>query len=309
MKGGLPFALLALAAAQAFSGTARAQQAGQPQVTARWLFSNDTDNFSSERVALGYLWSNGWGLEARASHFSSPGWSADGQTLSGVYRSHTEDTQIDARLGLDQTRHSSSMAGMLDAMHRLTPDTSAGVSLERDVVDSVVSIDNHIRYTAAAAVLDHAFTDRANVGASLGNIWYSDGNQRRLLRTRWNYEVVKDSGLNAYVKTRHFWDTDPYNGYYFAPDRVQEYSVGMSWRTALTDSVVLVAQGDGGRQFIDGEGQGLWYAQIGLESRPRAPVQWRVAFEVRNDAGSARDPNATNYRYSMLAGYLLFPLK
>ena len=156
--------------------------------------------------------------------------------------------------------------------------------MERDVVDSVNSVDNRIRYTAGALVLDHAFTDRASVGVSLGNTWFTDGNQRRMLRSRWNYELVPDSGFNAHVKTRHFRNTEPYNGYYFAPRSVGEYAAGLSWRTAAwRQRSFFRSQGDLGRQRIDSEAKGLWTAAAGLQSRNRARVQWRIALDVRND--------------------------
>lgn len=281
---------------------------GSGALTSRWHFSKDTDDFHSRRVALGYLWRNGWGMEARTSHFSAPGWSADGTTLSGVYQTRNAGSSMSARFGVDETKGARSVAGMFDYMHNLSRQTALGVSVERDVVDSVNSINNHIRYTAGALVFDHAFSDRASVGVSAANIWYSDGNERRQLRSRWNYELVPDSGLNAYAKTRHFHNTRPYNGYYFAPEDAEEYSAGLAWRTSLSDAVVLQMQGDAGRQFIDNEPKGLWTVLVGLQSHHRARVQWRMAFEVRNDASSNRNPGSEDYRYSMLTGHLLFPL-
>jgi hypothetical protein len=290
--------------------TVWAEDAERPgAIIGRWHSSEDTDDFRSRRAALGYLWGSGWGMEARISHFSAPGWSADGKTLSGVYQSRSADSSISARLGLDETKGASTGVGMFDYMRNVTRETALGVSAERDVVDSVNSINNHIRYTAGALVLDHAFSDRANVGMSAGNIWYSDGNQRRQLRTRWNYELIERSGLNAYAKTRHFRNTQPYNGYYFAPEDAAEYSAGLSWRTAVSESAVLQLQGDAGRQFIDGEPKGLWTVLIGLQSHHRARTQWRVAFEVRNDASSNRNLGDEDYRYMMLTGNLIFPLQ
>lgn len=285
-----------------------AQEVRSDAITSRWHFSEDTDNFRSQRLALGYLWASGWGMEARASQFSAPGWRAEGKTLSGVYQSRSDDAVIGARLGLDETKDATTPVGMFDYMRKVSRETGLGVSMERDVVDSVNSIDNHIRYTAGFLILDHAFTDRTNVGVSAGNIWYSDGNQRRQIRSRWNYELVPDSGFNVYAKTRHFRNTQPYNGYYFAPEHAEEYSLGLSWRTTLSKSVVLQLQGDAGRQFIDNEPKGLRTFLVGLQSPHRSPVQWRMAFEVRNDASSNLNPGDAGYRYRMLTGSLIFPL-
>lgn len=295
-----------------WSAAACAQLLGQPgaagMVTARWHASKDTDDFSVRRAAVGYLWNKGWGLEARTSHYSAPGWDASGTAVSGVYHSQTKERLLGARLGSDVTNGSQTTIGMLDYLRYLSPTTAVGISLERDVIDSVRSIESGINYTAGMLVLDHAFGPRASVGASLGNIWYSDGNERRQLRTRWNYELIQESGLNSYVKTRHFRNTEPYNGYYFAPEEAEEYSLGLSWRKALTDGVTLLLQGDAGRQFVDGEAKGLWNALVGLQSSHRARVRWRLALEARNDASSNRSVAAEDYRYTMLSGYLFLPL-
>ncbi len=302
-------ALVALVAGIPQHAQAQAQEGSKGMLTGRLHFSTDTDDFDTRRLSLGYLWASGWGLETRASHYSAPGWSATGRALYGAYRSHTDAYTLDARLGVDDTRAARSIGGALEYLHKLTPATSAGVSLERDVVDSVRSVDNRIRYTAGALVLDHAFSDRAGVGASLGNTWFTDGNQRRMLRTRWSYEILPGSGWSAYVKTRHLRNTQPYNGYYFAPRSAQEYAGGMSWRSAVGDSAVFLAQADLGRQRIDGESKGLWSALVGLQSRNRAAVQWRVALELRNDGSSNNAPvTGGSYRYTALTAHLLFPL-
>jgi hypothetical protein len=119
---------------------------------------------------------------------------------------------------------------------------------------------------------------------------------------------LPDSGFNAHIKTRHFRNTEPYNGYYFAPQSVHEYAAGLSWRTALGDKAVFQVQGDLGRQRIDAESKRLWTAAASLQSRNRARVQWRIALEVRNDGSSNNAVAGASYRYTALTGQLLFPL-
>src|SRR5690606_7697580 len=83
------------------SAAACAQLLGQPgaagMITARWHASKDTDDFSVRRAAVGYLWNKGWGLEARTSHYSAPGWDASGTAVSGVYHSQTKERVLGAR--------------------------------------------------------------------------------------------------------------------------------------------------------------------------------------------------------------------
>jgi hypothetical protein len=90
----------------------------------------------------------------------------------------------------------------LDYLRHITTDTGLGVSAGRDVVDSEPGIEKGLTYNSLLLVFDHQFTSRFSVGIAVGALWFSDDNTRPLLRTRWNDEVVANSGLNAYIKTR-----------------------------------------------------------------------------------------------------------
>ena len=55
---------------------ARAQDSDTAKLTGRLHYSTDTDDFVTQRLSAGYLWSHGWGLESRVARYSAPGWSA-----------------------------------------------------------------------------------------------------------------------------------------------------------------------------------------------------------------------------------------
>lgn len=273
------------------------------------LYSNDSDRFDELRTSAGYLFPNNWGVGASVTYFHAPDWTASGRGLYGMYRQVNAQQTIDARLGVMDTNGYTTAVGMLDYQRHVTASTALGVSAERDVVDSIVGLQRGLTYNSLAFVLDHQFTPRFSVGAVLGGMWFSDDNARPLLRTRWNYELLANSGFNAYVKTRTYYDSRPYLGDYYSPRWLSEYSGGLSWRTALSDIAVFFVSADIGRQNTADSANNIWSARIGLENLRRRSVQWRIAVETTNNRASSFVGGGEGYRYTSVTGRLLFPFQ
>jgi hypothetical protein len=271
------------------------------------LFSNDSDHFNEEVSNLGYLFSNGWGLGASATHYEAPDFSVYGRGLYGLYRQRDAQQTVDARLGVMDTGGHTTPTGMLDYMRHVSDDTALGVSTERGVVDSIRGLEQGLTYNSLMLVLDHQFTPRFTVGAVAGAMLFSDHNTRPMLRTRWNYELVKNSGFNGYIKTRDYYDSNPDQGNYYAPRWLAEYSGGLSWRTALGDKAVLFVSADLGRQNTESGGTNIWGARFGLQNHRSRAMQWQVAVETTNNHAYGFAGGGDGYRYTSVTGRLLFP--
>ncbi|MCL2021430.1 MAG: hypothetical protein FWG81_04880 [Betaproteobacteria bacterium] len=281
-----------------------------PWVHGRWYSTHDTDKFDETRILAGYRFANGLGFDALAMHYHAPGWSANGQGLRAAYTRKTVEREIDVSFGVHNVRGHQLFAGSLDYLERLTPDSALGVSLERDIVNSVQGIDKGLSSTALMLVAEHQFTPRFGVGIAAGSTRFSDGNYRPILRARWNYELAPEYGVSAYLKNRYYENTRPYLGNYYAPESLHELSLGLAWRTALSDYVVFTAEADGGQQWVDRtDRRAIWSTRLALQSPRRAQIQWKIALEVSNNAGSQFDSDSVHYRYYSLGAYLLIPLR
>jgi hypothetical protein len=208
---------LTVAGALTIGTLAHAQSRDNPgthgALTGDTLFSNDSDHFQEVRTNAGYLFSNGWGVGASFTWYDARDWSSVyGRGLYGQYRQHTAQQNIDARLGVMDTGGHTTPTGTVDYMRTITNSTSLGISAERDVVDSTNGLGKGLTYNSLMLVLNQQFTSRFSVGAVAGAMWFSDNNTRPMLRTRWNYELVANSGLNAYIKTRNYYDSNPNQG-------------------------------------------------------------------------------------------------
>lgn len=281
--------------------------AGAQGITANLQASHDSDAFNERKQSLGYTGAAGWGLRATALQYSAPGWSVNGSSLAVTYKKEDKVVRTEASLGVQHLAGRDRASGMLDYMRVLTPSTSLGVSLERDAVNSIRGLLNGVQFTSAALVADHAFTDRFNVGLSVGSTEFSNDNRRPTVRSRWNYSLDERYGLNAFVKTRNYWNSNPYRAEYFSPDRLSEASAGLSARFVVADSAVFSASVSAGQQRIDGASEPIWSAQVGLASKRGSALGWAVGVEATN-AASLFTTQAGSYRYVNAFARVRFPL-
>lgn len=283
LLGGLLTTAVAGAAAQVVSGSLQA--------------SHDSDSFNEQKQTVAYRSAPGWGFSAGALRYSAPGWSESGTSLAGTYKYDQAGRQIDASLGVARIARRDHLTATLNYLQPWRPGTSVGLSVERDFINSQRGIQAGMNYTAVAGVLEHAFTDRFNVGAVAGTTFFPHDNQRPLLRTRWNYLLDDRYGLNAYLKTRSYRNTHPYQPEYFSPGHLNEASLGLSARFVVANAVTVSARADAGQQRIDGDSQAIWSAALGLASRRGSRVDWMVGVEATN-AASLFAVRAASYRYT-----------
>ena len=299
-----------LLAACALGGSALQAQptsAPTPYVSGGVDLSNDSDHFNEYKPWAQYEWASGWGVRAGWQRYRLDDWSATGRSLWVTHRVQSDTITSNARVGINRTGGHDHLVGLWDGMYQFTPSTAAGMSLERDVVNSRWGIEDGLMVNTAMLVLDHTFNPRLSVGVAAGSSWFSDSNRRDIVRTRWNLTLSEEKGWYTYLTTRHFWFTDPYHYAYFSPDRFGEASLGLMWKTRITDDVVLSANIDAGRQSIDGESKPVWGAGLYLQSPHRAALQWKVGLTTRKDHASPLGGTAESYRYTSAVGSVRVP--
>lgn len=265
-------------------------------VTGSLQASHDSDSFNEKKLTTGYSGSVGWGFKVSTLHYDNSEWSESGALLAVTYKKKDTRRQVNASLGVAQVAHKDYLVGDLDYMEKLLPSTAAGLSIERNFVDSVLGIQKGVSYSSVAMVLDHEFTDRFNVGVVLGSTFFSNENRRPIFRTRWNYSLAESYGLNAFIKTRIYRNSSPYRAEYFSPEQLVEASLGLSSRFVVAETFVLSASMDAGQQRIDSESQPIWSASLGVASPRARKIQWMVGVEASNSA-SLFTSQAASYRY------------
>lgn len=285
----------------AAAATASAQFA-----TGDFFVSHDSDDFTELRVTAGATATNGFGAVTGAMHYSSPGWSANGALLAATYKRYGREQQVDASLGAARIDGQSYLVGAADYLYRWADGNALGAAFERSVVNSRGGIEDGITYNALALVGDYVFTPRINVGVAVGTTLFSDDNNRPFLRTRWNLALTEAYGLNAYLKTRSYRNSDPDRPQYYSPSSLNEVSLGLSVRTRPADHVVLTAWVDGGMQYTSNGNEPIWSAFVGLASPQGEPLRWRIGFIATNTASLLTSQSGA-YTYGSLAGQIDIP--
>lgn len=275
-------------------------------VTGSFFASHDSDNFDEVRITVGATADNGFGAAAGAMYYSAPGWSANGTLLVGTYKSYKAAEQIDANAGLARIDGRDYVVGGLDYLHTWASGNALGLSLERSIVNSQGGIEDGITYNAVAAVGDCVFTPRFNVGLAAGVTAFSDDNNRPFLRTRWNLALAEDYGLNAYLKTRSYRNSNPDRPQYYSPESLNELSLGLSVRWRATERVIVSAWADGGMQYTTTDNQPIWSAFAGLSSPRGDPIRWNMGLVATNTA-SLLTTQSGAYTYLSLVGQVNVP--
>lgn len=274
--------------------------------TGSFFASSDSDDFDEVRVSAGATAANGFGAAVGTARYSAPGWSANGTSLAATYKEYGRERQIDAHIGVAQIEGDNYAVGGLDYLYTWASGNAMGLSFERSIVNSQGGIEDGIVYNALALVGDYAFSRTVNVGAAAGGTYFSDGNQRPFLRTRWNYLLSETYALNTYLKTRSYRNSDPGRPQYYSPQSLNEVSLGLSARWRVADRVVLSAWADGGRQYTPGEDQSIWSAFIGLASPHTDPIRWNLGLLATNTASIFTSQTGA-YNFLSLAGQINVP--
>lgn len=300
MKAPLAFGALLAAAMPALA------QPPPQFVNGQFFFSHDSDSFEETRLVTGWTADNGFGLSAGGLHFSAPGWAKNGALLAGTYKENTRQRQIDASLGALDLAGRSYGVGAMDYLQRWASGNSLGFSLERNIVNSKGGIEDGIVQNTAVAVGDYSFTPALNVGLAGGLTYFSDGNTRPVLRTRWTYELNSDYGLNAYLKTRSYSNSRPGRPQYYSPSRLNEASLGLSARFPVSEQMVFSAAADAGRQATADDTQSIWSVFLGLASPRTATARWSLGLLATNTS-SFLTTQSGGYRYLSAAGQISIP--
>lgn len=281
--------------------------AAAQSVTGGLHFSRDSDGLREALSSVGYIATPGFGIKAGNLHYDAPGWRESGTLLAATYRRHDAALRLDASLGAAEIGGHTHAVGAADALWSLARGRAWGLSLERSFVNSVAGIERGIVYNSLALVADHAFGERFNVGLAAGTTRFSNDNRRDLLRMRWNLELNPGWGLNAYLKTRSYRNSEPYRPEYFSPRRLNEVSAGLSSRVALSTHAVLGVGADAGSQHTESGTQRIWSYALRLSAPRTAALQWAVAIEASTAAGVAQANAASAYRYASATAQVSAP--
>ncbi len=304
-----------LCACMLLAGASSAMAQGmQPFVVGGMDVNRDSDDFNSDSYSAGggvYLSDRNTvdrlGYRHSELEYSGPEFHATGSSdslfaarkiaaidLSGELTQSRLDNRQEAWLGWAQIGSRPSEASNLELRY------------EKNWIESANSLTAGVTYSMLSAAGDYQLTKRWNVAGVLGRLDFSDGNDRALYRIKSSWVLSEQFGISAYARARSYTNSEPYGGYYFAPERFHDYlgGIGLRRRLPIIRGTVS-AQIDWGRQVVDGEASPAHTWNVRVESW--TSMRWSYAIAVGyNATAGVGGGEGYEYRYASASLTWLF---
>lgn len=118
-----------------------------------------------------------------------------------------------------------------------------------DVVNSTNAMQEQIVFNGYALTIDY-YNKYGGMAANIGQMYFSDGNVRDMV----NLKIFADirDGLNIYLRTRQYGDSEPNNGIYWSPEMYSRYGLGIGFRQRFYD-ILFSGFVEGGASYANQE--------------------------------------------------------
>lgn len=246
-------------------------------------YSNDTDNTSITKYDTRYNMDNGYGFGIGKNVYDSEGQRVSYDkfiiTNKGLY--HNIEAEI---------FDSGEIAGNVNVT---IPNnfTHMEFGIEREMIDSNHGINdelfNNVYYYSIDFYSEHYDTGIALVPSYTH---FDEGGNRKQLRTK-IYKGIGETGVHVYVRSRNYWNSDPYNGIFFSPEEYSQYLAGFGFRRVIGEHTVVSGHVDVGRQYVDGYSEPSHSWKLGI----RTTINDNIGIE----GSFARDKHTPNYYYAL----------
>lgn len=165
------------------------------------------------------------------------------------------------------------------------------VGIERELIDSTVGIDGRLSSTVYYYSID-LYHQEYDLGLALVPSYtnFDGGGSRNQIRSKL-YKGIGETGIHVYVRSRNYWNSDPYNGIFFSPEKYEQYLAGIGFRRVVDEHTVLSGHYDRGRQYIDGYGEQSQSWRLALTTTVRDSIQIEGSYAI--------DDHSPNYSYEL----------
>lgn len=288
-------AVLLLVASSAYAGEQFKSLGGE------LTYARDTEGNSMVREDVN-VWANTSkedkqvGVRLTASQYSNAVRSHNATSVSVITDYKINDYRLTGNLGIGSLSSKVYLYGDMNASKKVNENLDVFAGVVGDVVDSVQGLANGVTYTGAYAGVDW-YNDRGGATATVRQMQYSNSNTQSGWTGKAYLNVV--DGVNVYVSTRQYHNSNPYNGFYYSPEDYARYNLGVGFRKRIADFVVAGFV-ETGRINADSTWSNAAAARLAVETPKKAngPI---YGFAVGTDLS-----NASGYRYDYARVYLRY---
>lgn len=246
-------------------------------------YSNDKDNTTITKYDTRYNMDNGYGFGIGRNVYDTQGQRVSYNKFiissTGLY--HNIDAEI---------YDNGDVGGTVNV---IIPNnfTHMEFGVEREMIDSEKGISEELFSNVYYYSIDF-YSEKYDAGVALVPSYthFDDGGNRKQLRTK-VYKGIGETGVHVYVRSRNYWNSDPYNGVFFSPEEYAQYLAGVGFRRVIGEHTVIRGHVDVGKQYVDGYSEPSHSWKIGV----RTTVNDNIGIE----GSFARDKHTPNYYYEL----------
>lgn len=285
---------LALAAALAFANMAQADY-----LSGNAGYYNDNEGMtvikSGATVSMGLR--DELGIRYTSVKYDTPVFDTVAGTLTAILNKKLGRSKIFGELGAGNHDGKTYFVGDATYSYNVNENLDVYAGVYGDLVDSVEGVQRGVTVRGWNAGVDY-YTDHYGAVLSVRESYYSNGNTQPGWLAKAYVNILP--GLNAYVSTKQWTNSDPGNGDFYSPEDYERYNVGLGFRRRIGD-LVISGYVETGRIYEDGiSGRGnAW--RVSVSNAPERPTQWSLSYTQDVSEGS-------NYEYDMVLLEFRLPL-
>ena len=282
-----------------------------PNAEVGFIATQDTEHFNSQTFYVGTAISNGLGLRVGYSHYAGQDLSASSSFTQLTYMNVGENHDFHGSFGARAGGQDNIKA---DAELRLimTDSVSVGVDFETDIVESTKAIQTGTTFASIGGDIDVLLSENLNLNASYHKVFFSDSNDRQIVKSKLTWTFYPEQGLSTYVRTKNQWDSSPGSTNYFSPEKSELIAGGLQIRKFL-NGLVYTAGADFGSERIttlggDVNTNPVYTWTLGIQTSPgkKTGITYGVTFISSNASITASA--GENYNWYGLYSYVKVPL-
>lgn len=226
-----------------FATTAHAQWipydygTSSPNLEAHFTHTYDSESYKTNSILVGGYTKDNLGAFVGYSEYSGRSFNVSSQIAEVAYKS----SLLSGKGGIRTTDGRSTFIGDIEHRGKISNNLSYGVTGIYDIVDSTNGINNDVTSLYAGVDIDYQPVDKVSIAGVLSNTYYTDGNNRQMLRGKMSYTVVPDYGVSVYYKTKVQHDSSPGSKNYYSPKELYENSIGVAIREKVVGVVATGA--------------------------------------------------------------------
>lgn len=237
------------------------------------------------------------GIRYTSVNYDTPIFDTVAGTLTAILNKKLGRGKVFGELGVGSHDGDNYFVGDVTYSYNVNENLDVYGGVYGDLVDSVEGVQRGVTLRGWNAGIDY-YTDHYGAVLSLRESYYSNGNTQPGWLAKAYVNIFP--GVNVYVSTRQWTNSDPNNPDFYSPEDYERYNLGVAFRRRV-GSLILSGYLETGKIYeddISGRGD-AW--RVSLSNATAHGIQWNLSYTQDISQGS-------NYEYDQVLLEFRLPL-